>query len=196
MPETTAPASPPAEKAGASLPPIFVDLRNPYLAGVLAWLIPGAGHFYQRRYEKGVIFSVCILGLFFYGLILGEGKVVHTGGTDRVVRGNWMAIVIQRWPIGPQLCTGLPALPAVIQHYRLKGGGEPLWGGWMAPPRTEGELSLWQERLNVRYDVGMLYTIVAGLLNILAIYDATCGPVVAEGDEPAVKRLKPKKGKA
>ena len=90
----------------------------------------------------------------------------------------------------------LPVSRAASRAYRLKGGGEPLWGGWMAPPRTEGELSLWQERLNVRYDVGMLYTIVAGLLNILAIYDATCGPVVAEGDEPAVKRLKPKKGKA
>ena len=32
-------------------------LRNPAVAAILAWLLPGAGHLYQRRYFKaaGVI---------------------------------------------------------------------------------------------------------------------------------------------
>ena len=54
---------------------IEIDLRDPLIAGVLAWLWPGAGHLYQRRYAKGMLFMVCILGTFFFGLVLGEGKV-------------------------------------------------------------------------------------------------------------------------
>ena len=55
---------------------IEIDLRDPLVAGILAWIWPGAGHLYQRRYAKGVLFMVCILGTFFFGLVLGEGKVV------------------------------------------------------------------------------------------------------------------------
>ena len=31
-----------------------------------------------------------------------------------------------------------------------------------------------------RFDIGTLYTMVAGLLNILAIWDAYAGPVITE----------------
>jgi hypothetical protein len=34
--------------------------------------------------------------------------------------------------------------------------------------------------LNRRFDLGTVYTVIAGLLNILAIYDAFAGPVEAE----------------
>ena len=51
---------------------LTVDLRNPYLAALLAWLIPGAGHFYQRRRAKGALFCICILGTFLFGLGLGS----------------------------------------------------------------------------------------------------------------------------
>ena len=37
-----------------------IDLRNRPLAALLAWLVPGAGHFYQGRHAKGVLFLVCI----------------------------------------------------------------------------------------------------------------------------------------
>ena len=161
---------------------IKVDLKNRLLAGILAWLVPGAGHFYQGRWAKGALFCVCILGTFLFGLVLGEGKVVHTGGEEHVV-GRGFARLVQTWPILPQSCIGLAASPAWIQHLRLRQGKAPLFGGLMAPPRSADELSLWYERLNVRYDVGALYTIVAGLLNVLAIYDAACGPVILEDED-------------
>ncbi len=41
-----------------------LELYNRTLAAFLAWLIPGAGHYYQRRYFKATIFSVAILGTF------------------------------------------------------------------------------------------------------------------------------------
>mgnify|MGYP001765665878 CR=1 FL=1 len=34
---------------------IEIDLRQPTVAAILAWLIPGAGHLYQRRYFKAAL---------------------------------------------------------------------------------------------------------------------------------------------
>jgi hypothetical protein len=57
--------------------PLEIDLKDPVLAALLAWLIPGLGHWYQGRRHKAVLFFVCILGTFIYGLYLGEGRVVY-----------------------------------------------------------------------------------------------------------------------
>ena len=52
--------------------PMTIRLRNAPLAALWAWLIPGAGHLYQRRYAKGLLFMVCILGTYFFGLAIGD----------------------------------------------------------------------------------------------------------------------------
>ncbi len=147
-----------------------IDLRNPALAALLAWLIPGAGHLYQRRTGKGLLFMVCILSTYFFGLALGEGKVVYA---------SWNQ-VDRRWQYPLQLGAGLPALPAIVQNMIVRRGREPMLGGVMAPPRTQEELSDWHKTLNMRFELGTLYTMIAGLLNILAIWDAYGGPVVSE----------------
>ena len=46
-----------------------IDLKDPALAALLAWLIPGLGHWYQGRRAKAVLFFVCIMGLFAYRLV-------------------------------------------------------------------------------------------------------------------------------
>jgi hypothetical protein len=98
-----------------------VKLRNPLLAAALAWLIPGAGHLYQRRYFKAVVYSVCILTTFFMGCSLGEAKAVHLrwdsaakGGESRQRTLGYLA----------QFGVGLPALPALIQYVRYEGQQE------------------------------------------------------------------------
>ena len=160
---TTAPA-PLAEQE------LEIDLREPSLAALLAWLWPGAGHLYQRRTAKGLLFMVCILSTYFFGLALGEGKVVYASWnqTDR------------RWQYPLQIGVGLPALPALVQSMVVRRGNPPLMGGIMAPPRDQTQLSDWHIKLNQRFELGTLYTMVAGLLNILAIWDAYGGPVVGE----------------
>ncbi len=60
----------------------LIDLRDPWLAAFLAWLVPGLGHFYQRRWGKGGLFFTCILATFFYGLWLGGGRVVYASFRD------------------------------------------------------------------------------------------------------------------
>lgn len=53
-----------------------LNLRNRYVAAFLAWLIPGAGHYYQRRYLKSAVFFVCIMSSFMIGMLVGGGRCV------------------------------------------------------------------------------------------------------------------------
>lgn len=62
----------------------------------------------------------------------------------------------------------------------VRRGNPPAFGGIMAPPRSQEQLSDWHSTLNMRFELGTLYTMVAGLLNVLAILDAYGGPVVAQ----------------
>lgn len=149
--------------------PIEIDLRQPGLAAFWAWLWPGAGHIYQRRYAKGVLFMVCILSTYFFGLALGSGHVVYAAWNQNP----------RRWQYICQVGVGLPALPALVQAQRMKQGQELPFGGLMAPPREEiNELSKWNLDSGLYFELGTLYTMIAGLLNVLAIYDAFAGPVL------------------
>ena len=45
------------------------------------------------------------------------------------------------------------------------------------------------------FDIGVLYTMVAGLLNYLAIYDAFCGPaILTEAQKEELDERSKKKG--
>jgi hypothetical protein len=172
---------------------VEVDLRNPGLAAFLAWLWPGAGHLYQGRYAKGILFMVVVLGMFSFGLLIGEGRVVYASWTP----------TDRRWQYLCQLGVGLPALPALIQARRVfwapphppdpmqfEAPPDPrLWNGFMAPPEQPvkpeqpDELAEWHLRMSHRFELGTLYTMIAGLLNVLAIYDAYAGPFGATEEE-------------
>ncbi len=45
------------------------------------------------------------------------------------------------------------------------------------------ELAYWHRQLKGKFELGTLYTMVAGLLNVLAIYDAYAGPVFISPEE-------------
>lgn len=169
--------------------PWTVDLKDPALSAFLAWLIPGLGHLYQGRTAKAVLFFVCILGTFVYGVYLGGrgdlgyGRAVYLSFRE----GD------KRLPFLCQVGIGLPALPALIQATRVGKGQPPLWGGFMAPPRIEGDfapalrdspsLDELNKQLPMRFELATVYTMIAGLLNVLAIYDAWGGPVFTERKE-------------
>lgn len=95
------------------------------VAAVLAFLIPGAGHFYQGRRVKGGIFAVCILSTFFGGLVLGEGQPVYSqviysagGGSTsaQMHSGNYRSERVLGYYA--QIFTGAPAMPALVQAWR------------------------------------------------------------------------------
>jgi hypothetical protein len=43
---------------------------NPYLVGVMAWVVPGFGHLWLGRRQKGLIFLVALISMFAFGLWL------------------------------------------------------------------------------------------------------------------------------
>ena len=51
------------------------------------------------------------------------------------------------------------------------------------PGQQPDELSQWHTDTGWRFEMGTLFTMVAGLLNVLAIYDAFAGPVFAKPEE-------------
>ncbi|MCE9631972.1 MAG: hypothetical protein K8S94_14815 [Planctomycetia bacterium] len=53
----------------------------------------------------------------------------------------------------------------------------PLPRGGVLDRRPADQLSLWHQRLGRFFDIGTLYTMLAGMLNLLVIYDAWSGPM-------------------
>ncbi len=158
---------------------IRIDLRQPGVAAVWAWLWPGAGHIYQRRYAKGILFMVCILGTYFFGLGMARGQVVYAQ-LERPPNLRWHYIL--------QLGVGLPAAPAIVQNLRVSSGKPPLFGEFMSPPGPtyndhRDKLAKWHDQNHMFFEIGTLYTVIAGLLNVLAIYDAYAGPVIASPED-------------
>ncbi|MGD9720863.1 MAG: DUF6677 family protein [Pirellulales bacterium] len=162
----------------ASAPDEVIDLKDPVVAAALGWLIPGLGHIYQGRTRKGLLFMISILSTFFYGLFISDGRAVYASW----VEGD------KRLPYLCQVCVGLPALPAIAQTYLVRNGKQPLFGGVMAPPADTAALNDLWKRLHRRLELGTVYTMIAGLLNVLAIYDAYGGPVRIEPEDSARRK--------
>ncbi|MBM4075697.1 MAG: TM2 domain-containing protein [Planctomycetes bacterium] len=263
--------------------PRLWETRSPWIAGILAILIPGAGHLYQGRVLKAVIYSVSILGLFIWGQKLGEGMVVYNlpeqSGPFRHMTLAYVA----------QLGTGACAVPALIQNKRavnpsnrrvtklsaplnaefegrlmspqqppseqvigmlklkpvegdygpeiqgtfqgkidgqpvelelagrfeldkpikagfrrklecgVVGGNGPAeglesgailegtiprspWDAYGSPPDPD-QIQELNGRLGKTYELALVFTYIAGLLNVLAIWDCICGPAYGFGDE-------------
>lgn len=162
---------------------IEIDLRNRYLAAFLAWLIPGAGHYYQGRRGKATLFILCVLSLWFIGFALGGWNVVYA---------SWQP-GDRRWHYFLQAGVGAAALPALVQGDRMRKSTDPRgrtvdsyrprWNGFMAPPNRpvlEGEsdeVAAWYANRGSGYELGTWFTMIAGLLNLLVIYDAFGGPL-------------------
>src|SRR5439155_875324 len=120
-------------------PPVVQEYQ-PW-AAFLSYLIPGLGQIYQGRVAKGVLFLVCIYGLFFYGMALGSGKNVYLG--DTVERNNplelqsrLMANLYNRPQFLGQFWVGIAAWPAILQYNRFdkRADHDPVLGTFERQP--------------------------------------------------------------
>jgi hypothetical protein len=214
------PIQPPARRIVAVSPDdgAAIDLKQPELAAVLAWLIPGLGHLYQGRTRKGAISMGVVTIILLLGLWLGSGRVVYASRRPNDTR----------WWFVPQAGIGMVAIPAVMQSLAVNGPSrEPIWlSGWLAPPLYDGQLvsrryadrlvqtdpylaeddffdrppyrqfradqiSMWHHELGRFFELGTLYTVVAGMLNLLLIYDAWAGPMHPPKDKHQKKTDEP-----
>lgn len=273
-----------------------VPLRSPLTAVLLAILFPGAGHWYQGRRFKATIFTVCIMTIFVWGMILGNWQPVYSQIALPVQEhGNvQMERTVPRteYAFGfiAQVMMGGPVLPALVQQARfrtdpgaidrleepldssfsgivhlhepddgqmsglvtgrlqleplnaaggravrgeltgtlrdgsdvqLRLGGDNLRLGrkvfgsphreiicsvlspdgrnavigtvegyversvvnWFMAPRDNEEMDRLHGQLNTQFDIASVFTWIAGLLNLLVIWDAADGPAYGYGDE-------------
>jgi hypothetical protein len=170
------------------LPPVKLDP----LAAALSYLIPGLGQIYQGRVGKGLLFFGGLYALFFYGMWMGQWRNVWLPDTDGLPEVNFVGqqlggpakAVSYRFQFLGQFWIGTAAWPAVYQYAvfdRTKDAG-PIFGKFERMP-DEKELNDLQRNGNKRWDLGWVYTVIAGVLNLLVIYDAFAGPMFR--DPPA-----------
>ena len=173
--DETTPDRPPAPPEPETFPD--AALKNRTLAAALSWLVPGLGQIYQGRTGKGALFAVCVIGMFAFGLFLGRGHVVYVQ-----FQGPWYEWRLHYFA---QVFAGLPALPALGQYALVSQGFEPITE-FEAPPYRDGEvktsrgidrLTMWHLDEGMNFDIGTIYTMLAGLLNIFVILDAFGGPL-------------------
>ncbi len=184
--------------------PTPVHLPNPKLAALLAWLFPGLGHLYQGRRRKGFLFMASIVSLFLAGMVIGKGQVVYA---STLPLAPVPPFLYDGWPFICQSGIGVVAIPGWIERSRYMANEGPLFiSAFYPPPSSERDarerrvdLTSTDESgeevrhpngpakrrydLGFRFEVGMVYTVIAGLLNLLVVYDAHSGPMLAEEEK-------------
>ncbi len=180
------------------------DRPSDPVAAVLSYLIPGLGQVYQGRIGKGVLFFVCIYTLFFIGVYLGSGTV-HIKHGDEVetytVNSNvylpdthdqnnpfnlprLAANLYNRPQFAGQFWVGIAAWPAVWQYVnydRRQEHGDPLLGSFERTP-SEAALNAVHTSGDKLLELAWVFTVVAGVLNVMVIYDALAGPAFLPTD--------------
>ena len=216
------------------LPPPTDPPRLDPLAAFLSYLVPGLGQVMQGRIGKGVLFFVCLYGLFFYGLYLSNWRSVwladcrNLPGVDLRWRGGFgvdlegtFKDLSYRKGFVAQFFIGSAAWPAVIQYLHTeplptpqgqadpdpnnpwKANADDAWkptphrwfGSYMQAP-SESFVNELQTNGDKLWDLGWVYTVIAGILNILVIYDAFAGPVIRDEDAPTAPDADGKGGAA
>lgn len=176
------------EKQGGSEIVESVNLKDANTAAFLALIFPGLGHWYQGRYAKAILYCVCIMGLFFGGIGLSS---TYSLGTARAVYFSFRPGDMRYYYLA-QMWVGVPAVPALLQAVNDPTGHHPLCGGFMAPPLSPSSpdelvspnaptLDNIRKKLHRYFELATIFTVTAGLLNLLVIFDAWSGPISEEG---------------
>ncbi len=94
-----------------TVPPVPVDLKNPVIAGLLAFLCPGAGHLYQKRFFKAFVFAACVWGSWWTGMAMSDWKALQAPA-----KGHMQTAVVLKF--AGQGGVGLPSVWALYQARR------------------------------------------------------------------------------
>jgi uncharacterized protein DUF6677 len=204
---TETPASAPPAKLPPPPPPPARELAAllSFMVPGTGQILQGLLKKDPSRLLKGVFFLVVLLSMFFVGMWLGKGKNVYIPHVQEGLREsnkqlrlsgrempNLLADVYTRLQYAGQFWIGVAAWPALWNYYAPDSAileqyyGSP---GAMKKGEARSRSQLLQEGdqeasdlqfapdMGKRWDIGWVYTVIAGVLNILVIYDAWAGPV-------------------
>lgn len=127
-----------------------IIMPPPPLVALAAWLVPGAGYVLIGQRARGLAVGITILLIFAAGLLIGGMHVV-----DAPTALNPPVLFQKPWFIG-QVMAGPVTMAAnyVANHWTT--------GNVVGVPMSHARV----------YEIGVLYTAVAGMLNLMAIIDA------------------------
>ena len=137
----------------------MADPKRVALACILAWVVPGSGHFYLGKRAKGAFFLCIVVATFAMGLLL-DGRV-YLANRDQPL--SYLATFANA-SLGP-----LDMLGRQISYQRII---------YISPPETDrvsfqDVLERTRARiLSVTNEYGTTFMLTAGLMNILLILDA------------------------
>jgi TM2 domain-containing membrane protein YozV len=160
-------------------PPVKLD----FVAAFLSYLIPGLGQLTQGRVRKGLLYLISLYALFFYGMYLGSFKNVYLPDyhPNEPTVNRLASDLYTRFQFVGQFPIGMAAWPAVYQYvvYDPHDDASPPLHGCMRAPSMD-EINRLQRDGDKTWDLGWVYTVIAGVLNVLVIYDALAGPAFRE----------------
>jgi hypothetical protein len=148
------------------------------VVAIAGWAIPGLGHILLGERIRGVLIGLTVLAMFLGGVLLGGVRIIEfpDNGSSLPIgapKPNLVAQLLSQPVFIAQACTGPIALAAGSVSWKLAHD-----------PNTARLIS--HSRI---YDLGMLYTAIAGALNLLALVDAAARSgtkaVLRDRDEPA-----------
>jgi len=125
-------------------------------AAIAAWIFPGLGHLLAGDIKRGLILAVCIGSLWTAGLWLGGISVIEARQSGGPLRP---------WFFGQMLMA--PSLLVEYTHDRYRAQ----YQGLEPTPEPDGSPTLYSPAYGRPYEIGTLYTALAGMLNLLAIID-------------------------
>lgn len=135
------------------------DERFNPVAGVLACLLPGLGHWYLGEAKRGVLIAVGVLWIFFGGVLIG--------GIDSVDR------VEDKWWFVGQAGIGPIAFAVDLVHQTqfkvIDDDGVPV----TPPPGPEARAT---KSIGHANEIGSLFGAIAGMLNVMCVIDALWRP--------------------
>lgn len=176
----------------------------PLAALVLAWLIPGAGHIYAGRVKRGIIIFVMIAAMFWGGVAMGGVMTV-----DKET---------QRWWFVADLFTGIHGLVSwrrsqaiykrlhaeLMNRDDYQESMQELARKYRRIPPSEAVKMRQQYYSAILAEEGLVlvpptevvaraYAGVAGLLNLMCVFDAVILSLMGMASEPAAS-AKTKRG--
>jgi hypothetical protein len=164
---------PPREAPRSATPESEGPTAVGFLALVLAWLVPGLGHFLIGQKSRGLVFALTIHLLFAFGMLIGGIRAINP--PEQAI-----------WTY-TQMLTGWPMLIANrVEHYAasVQPHIEDAYRRERPPPEDDSRR---QERMDharewfAKYptltyhpkvqDIGAVYCGIAGMLNLLVMFD-------------------------
>ncbi len=149
---------------------------------VLAWIIPGAGHVYLGRKVRGVILFVTITSTFWAGIAIGGVMTVDSR--------------YESWWFAAQSLTGVNGL---VSWYRQDAEYKALAKdskNRLFNTKSTGRPGVRQLEIDHKFQqkglvlatpgegIARAYTGIAGMLNLLCIFDAALLGMMGVGGEP------------